>query len=115
MSQTKHVLPEKIKKSFEEVSHDFENLMKKSGAHADISLLIHAASLYGSTQMLIYLVGLKCESQAERTIELAKDAIKQLINYVEDNKVEARKLNIRLATLEALISQVASQCEGGQN
>jgi len=117
MSQTKHghLLPEKIRKSFEELTHDYENLMKKSGAHADISLLTHAASLYGSTQMLMYLVARKCESQAERTIELAKDAINQLINYTEGNEVEARKLNIRLATLEALIYQVASQCAGVDN
>ena len=110
MPQTKHVLPEKIKESFEELSHDFENLMKKSGANANISLLAHAASVFGSTEMLIYLFGRKCENQAERTIELAKDAITDLINY--NNELEARKQNIRLATLEALIYQVAIQCAG---
>ena len=115
MSQHGHVLPEKIKKSFEELTQDFENLMKKSGANANISLLTHAASLYGSTQMLIYLFGRKCMSQAERTIELAKDAINQLINYTEGNEVEAHKLKIRLATLEALIYQVAIQCAGVDN
>ena len=112
MSQHGHVLPEKIKKSFEELTHDYENLMKKSGAHANISLLTHAASLYGSTQILIHLIGNKCESQATRTIELAKDAITDLINYTEGNELEARKQNIRLATLEALIYQVAIQCAG---
>jgi len=114
MSQTKHghLLPEKIRKSFEELTQNYEYLIKKNGAHTNISLLIHAASLYGSTQMLMYLFGRKCENQAERTIELAKDAINQLINYNEGNEVEASKLNIRLATLEALIYQVASQCAG---
>jgi len=115
MSQHGHVLPEKIRKSFEELTHDYENLMKKSGAHTNISLLTHAASIYGSTQMLIYLFGNKCMSQAERTIELAKDTINQLINYTEGNELEARKLRIKLATLEALIYQITSQCEGVDN
>ncbi|MFP3256114.1 MAG: hypothetical protein RXP30_06795 [Thermoplasmata archaeon] len=117
MSQTKHghLLPEKIRKSFEDLTRNYENLLKKSGANANISLLIHAASLYGSTQMLMYLLARKCESQAERTIELAKDAINQLINYNEGNEEEARKLNIRFAMLEALIYQVVSQCEGVDN
>jgi hypothetical protein len=112
MSQHGHVLPEKIKKSFDELTRDYENLIKKSGAHANISLLVHAASVFGSTEMLIHLFGRKCENQAERTIELAKDAITDLINYSEGNELDARKVNIRLATLEALIYQVAIQCAG---
>ena len=112
MSQHGHVLPEKIRKSFEDLTRDYENFIKKSCANANISLLTHAASLYGSTEMLIHLFGRKCENQAEHTLELAKDAINQLINYTEGNELQAHKLNIKLATLEALIYQVAIQCAG---
>ena len=56
----------------EALAEAYKGLLRKSGAKIDVSVLEHAASLYGALRFMANVLGKQCEGQAERALKVAK-------------------------------------------
>ncbi len=79
-------------------------------------MLSHAATVNGMSKLMVYLLGSRCEKQVERALTVAKEGLSNVAEYLgTENKEDHRRLIIKLAALEALLYQIAAQCEGLEN
>jgi len=116
MSQAQERLPERLSRALEGLSEEFKGLLRKSGIKSEASVLSHAATVYGMSKLMVYLHGARCEGQVERALTVAKEGLSNVADYLgAENKEDHRRLLIKLAALEALLYQIAAQCEGLEN
>jgi hypothetical protein len=116
MSQAQERLPERLSRALEGVSEEFKGLLRKSGIKSEASVLSHAATIYGMSKLMVYLLGSKCEEQVARSLELSKEELRRVADYLgAESKEDHRRLLIKLAALEAMLYQIAAQCEGLEN
>ncbi len=119
MSEAQEKLPERLGRALRALSKGYKEILRRSGVKNEASVLEHAALLYGSARMMAYLLGTECEEQVARSLELAKDELSRVADYLSEDKEakerDARKLVIRLVALEAIIRQIAAHCEGIEN
>jgi len=112
MSEAQEKAPERLGPALEGLTDVYKGLLRRSGVKIDVSLLEHAASLYGAVRFMADLYGKQCEDQAARALELAKEELSRVADLIgaEGKEADARKLTIRLVALEAVIRQVAARC-----
>jgi hypothetical protein len=113
MSQAQEKAPERLGPMLEALSDAYKDFLRKSGAKIDVSVLEHAASLYGTVRFMSNLLGKRCERQAERALAVASEELSRvadLIGSSEGKEADARRLAIRLAVLEAIVRHVAAHC-----
>jgi hypothetical protein len=68
------------------------------------------------SKLMAYLLGAKCEEQAARSLELSREELSKVAEYLDaETKEDHRRLIIKLAALEALLYQTAAQCAGLKN
>jgi len=119
MSEAQEKLPGRLERALRALGEGYKEILRKGGIEDEASVLAHAASLYGSASMMAYLLGTECEEQVARSLELAKDELSRVADYLSEDKEarerDARKVVIRLVALEALIRQIAAYCEGIEN
>ena len=112
MSEAQEKAPERLGPMLEAVANAYKGLLRKSGAKIDVSVLEHAASLYGALRFMANLLGKQCEGQAERALKVAKEELDRVADLIgsEGKEADARKLATRLAILEAVVHHVAAYC-----
>jgi len=112
VSEAQEKAPERLGPMLEAVANAYKGLLRKSGAKIDVSVLEHAASLYGALRFMANLLGKQCEGQAERALKVAKEELDRVADLIgsEGKEADARKLAIRLAALEAIVHYVAAHC-----
>ena len=116
MSQAQERLPERLSRALERLGEEYKEILRKSGVKSEASVLSHAAAIYGMSKLMVYLLGAKCEKQVERALTVAKEGLSNVADYLgAENKEDHRRLLIKLAALEALLYQIAAQCEGLEN
>jgi tRNA A58 N-methylase Trm61 len=119
MSEAQEKLPGRLERALRALSEGYKEILKKGGIKDEASVLEHAALLYGSASMIAYLLGSVCEEQVARSLELAKDELSRVADYLSEDKEakerDARKVAIRLVALEAVIRQVTAHCLGLEN
>ena len=116
MSQAQERLPERLSRALEGVSEEYKDVLKRSGIKSEASVLSHAATIYGMSKLMAYLLGSKCEEQVARSLELSKEELRRVADYLgAESKEDHRRLLIKLAALEAMLYQIAAQCEGLEN
>jgi K+/H+ antiporter YhaU regulatory subunit KhtT len=116
MSAAQERLPERLSRALEGVTEEYKVILRRSGVKSEASMLSHAATVYGMSKLMAYLLGTKCEEQVARSLELSKEELRRVAEYLgTENKEEHRRLLIKLAALEALLYQIAAHCEGLEN
>jgi hypothetical protein len=112
MSAAQEKAPERLGPMLEALADSYKGLLRKSGAKIDVSVLEHAASLYGTVRFMANVLGKQCEDQAERALTAAKEELSRVADLIgsEGKEADARKLAIRLAVLEAIVRHVAAHC-----
>ena len=119
MSQAQEKLPERLSRALRALSEGYKEVLRKGGIEDEASIVSHAATVYGMSKLMTYLLGSVCEEQVARSLELAKDELSRVADYLSEDKEarerDARKVVIRLVALEALIRQIAAYCEGIEN
>jgi hypothetical protein len=109
MSQAQEKAPERLRPALEALAEAYKEVLRKSGAKIDVSVLEHAASLYGTVRFLANVLGKQCEDQAERALKVAKEELDRVADLI-GSEADARKLAIRLVALEAIVRYVAAHC-----
>ena len=116
MAEAQEKLPERLKPMLEELTEEFKGLLRKGGIKSEASIISHAATVYGTAKLMAYLLGANCEGQVERALTVAKEGLSHVAEYLgAENKEDHRRLLIKLAALEAMLYQIAAQCEGLEN
>jgi hypothetical protein len=116
MSAAQERLPEPLSRALEGLGEDYKVILKKSGIKSEASIISHAATIYGMSKLMAYLIGNRCEEQVERALTVAKEELSHVAEYLgTENKEDRRRLIIKLAALEAMLYQIAAQCEGLEN
>ena len=116
MSHAQERLPERLSRALEGLEGDYKEILRKSGVKNEASVLSHAAAVYGTAKLMAYLLGSRCEEQAARSLELSREGLSKVAEYLDaENKEDHRRLLIKLAALEALLYQIAAQCAGLEN
>jgi len=112
VAEAQEKAPERLGPALEGLSEAYKGLLRRSGVKSDVSVLEHAASLYGAVRFMASLYGKQCEDQAARALELAKEELSHVADLIgaQGKEADARKLTIRIVTLEAVIRQVAARC-----
>jgi hypothetical protein len=109
MSAAQEKAPERLGPMLEALADAYKGLLRKSGAKIDVSVLEHAASLYGTVRFMANVLGKQCEGQAERALKVAKEELDRVADLI-GSEADARKLTIRLVALEAIVHYVAAHC-----
>jgi hypothetical protein len=109
MSAAQEKAPERLRPALEALADAYKGLLRKSGAKIDVSVLEHAASLYGAVRFMSILLGRRCEDQAERALKVASEELSRAADLI-GSEADARKLAIRLVALEAIVRYVAAHC-----
>jgi len=116
MSAAQERLPEHLSRALEELREEFKRLLRKGGTKSGASIVSHAATVYGTTKLMAYLLGSRCEEQVARSLELSSEELRRVAEYLGEGKeIDARRIIIRLTILEAIIRQVAAYCMGLEN
>jgi K+/H+ antiporter YhaU regulatory subunit KhtT len=116
MSQAQEKLPERLERTLRALSERYKNFLRRSGVKDEASILIHASAVYGAVMMMTYLLGSRCEEQVARSLELSREELRHVAEYLGEGKeIDARRIIIRLTMLEAIIRQVAAYCVGLEN
>jgi len=112
VSEAQEKAPERLGPMLEALADAYKGLLRKSGAKIDVSVLEHAASLYGALRFMANLLGKQCEGQAERALKVASEELDRVADLIgsEGKEADARKLTIRLAILEAIVRHIAAYC-----
>ena len=116
MPATQKKLPERLERALEAVSEEYKEILRRSGVKDEASIISHAAAVYGMSKLMTYLVGTECEEQVARSLELAKEELNNVAEYLGSaNKEDHRRLLIKLVALEAMLYQMAAYCAGLEN
>jgi hypothetical protein len=112
MSQAQEKAPERLRPALEALAEAYKEVLRKSGAKIDVSVLEHAASLYGTVRFMANVLGRQCEGQAERALKAAKEELSRVADLIgsEGKEADVHKLTIRLVALEAIVRHVAAHC-----
>ncbi len=94
MSEAQEKLPERLGRALRALSKGYKEILRRSGVKNEASVLEHAALLYGSARMMAYLLGTECEEQVARSLELAKDELSRVADYLSEDK-EAKERDAR--------------------
>jgi len=106
-------MPEDVRRELKALAEAYKEVLERSGVHGNTSILLYTASIYGASRMMAYALGRRCKENTARVLELAKERLDQVANYLSEGKEEDRRsLLVRLAALELVIYQTASQCAG---
>jgi len=109
-------LPEHLSRALEGAEREYKDVLRRSGIKSEASILTHAAAVYGMAWLMAHLLGRKCEEQVARSLELAKEELSHVAEYLGNaNKEDHQRLLIKLTALEMLLYQVAASCEGLEN
>ncbi len=109
MAEAQEKAPERLGPALEALADSYKGLLRRSGAKIDVSVLEHAASLYGTVKFMANVLGKQCEDQAERALKVAGEELSRVADLI-GSEADARKLAIRLAVLEAIVRHVAAHC-----
>jgi len=116
MPQTQERLPERLSRALEGLSEDYKVILRRSGVKSEASVLSHAATVYGMSKLMAYLLGNRCEEQVARSLELSKEELRRVAEYLgAETKEDHRRLLIKLAALEAVLYPTAAYCAGLEN
>jgi len=116
MAEAQEKIPERLERALRALSEAYKDFLRRSGIKDEVSILLHAAAVYGSVHMMAYLVGSRCEKQVARALELSEEELSRVTEYLGEGKErDARRIIIRLTMLEAIIRQVAAYCMGIEN
>jgi len=112
MSAAQEKAPERLRPALEALTNEYKEVLRKSGAKIDVSVLEHAASLYGAVRFMANLLGKQCEDQAERALKVAKEELSRVADLIgsEGKEADVHKLTVRLVALEAIVHYVAAHC-----
>jgi len=112
VSEVQEKAPERLRPALEALTEAYKEVLRKSGAKIDVSVLEHTASLYGALRFMANVLGKQCEGQAERALKVAKEELDRVADLIgsEGKEADARKLTIRLVALEAIVHYVAAHC-----
>jgi len=116
MSQAQEKLPERLGRALRTLGEAYKDILKRSGVKDEASIISQAAAVYGMSKLMTYLVGTECEEQVARSLELAKEELNNVAEYLGSaNKEDHRRLLIKLVALEAMLYQTAAYCAGLEN
>jgi hypothetical protein len=119
MFATQEKLPKRLERALKALSEQYKEILRMSGIKDDVSILTHAAAVYGTAKLMAYLLGSRCEVQVARSLELSSEELRRVAKYLSEEKKtkerDTRQTVIRLVTLEAIIHQVAAYCAGLEN
>jgi K+/H+ antiporter YhaU regulatory subunit KhtT len=116
MSVSQEELPERLGRALKALSEEYKEILRRSGVKDEASIISHAATVYGMSKLMTYLVGRECEEQAARSLELSKEELSHVADYLgAESKEDRRKLLIKLVALEALLYQTTAYCLGLKN
>ena len=111
MAEAQKKLPEHLERALKALGEEYKEVLKKSGIKDEASILTHAAAVYGMARLMAYLLGTNCEEQVARSLELAKEELCRVAEYLGSaNKEDHRRLLIKLVALEAMLYQIAAHC-----
>jgi len=108
-------LPEGLRRELEDLAEAYMEVLRRGSAKNEASVLLYSASIYGASRMMAYTLGRRCKERTARVLRLAKEGLDRVANYLSEGKEDRMKLLVRLAALEAIIYQVASECAGLEN
>jgi len=107
-------LPEGLRRELEDLAEAYMEVLRR-GAKNEASVLLYSASIYGASRMMAYTLGRRCKERTARVLGLAKEGLDRVANYLSEGREDRMKLLVRLAALEAIIYQIASECAGLEN
>jgi len=107
-------LPEGLRRELEDLAEAYMEVLRSS-AKNEASVLLYSASIYGASRMMAYTLGRRCKERTARVLGLAKEGLDRVANYLSEGREDRMKLLVRLAALEAIIYQIASECAGLEN
>jgi len=116
MSQAQEKLPERVSRALEGLEREYKEVLKRSGIKDEAAVLTHAAAIYGTARLMALLIGRECQEQAARSLELAKEELSRVADYLGGtNKEDHHRLIIRLTAFETMLFEIAAHCEGAEN
>jgi len=116
MSQAQEKLPERLSRALEGLEREYKEVLKGSGIKDEAAVLTHAAAIYGMARLMALLIGRECEEQAARSLELAKEELSHVAEYLGSaNKEDHRRLIVRLTAFEMMLFEIVAHCEGLEN
>ncbi len=108
-------LPEGLRRELEDLAEAYMEVLRRGSAKNEVSVLLYSASIYGASRMMAYTLGRRCKERTARVLGLAKEGLERVANYLSEGREDRMKLLVRLAALEAIIYQIASECAGLEN
>lgn len=116
MPEAQEKLPEQLDRALRTLEEKYKDVLRRSGVKDKAPILAHAAAVYGTVKLMAYLLGSRCEVQVKRALELSEEELRHVAENLDEGKeIDARRIIIRLALLEASIRQVAAYCLGREN
>jgi len=116
MAEAQERLPERLSRALEGVSEAYKDILKRSGVKDEASIISHAAAIYGMAWLMAHLIGRECEEQTARSLEVAKEELRRVADYLGGaSKEDHHRLIIRLTAFEMMLYQIAAYCEGAEN
>jgi len=116
MSQAQEKLPERLERALRALEEGYKEVLKRSCIKDEAAVLTHAAAIYGMARLMALLIGRKCEEQAARSLELAKEELNRVAEHLSaEAKEDHRRLIIRLTAFEMMLFEIAAYCEGAEN
>ena len=116
MSQAQEKLPERLSRALKALGEGYKEILRKGGIEGEASIVSHAATVYGMSKLMTYLVGSVCEEQVARSLEVSEEELRRVAEYLgTENKEDRRRLLIELVALESMLYQVTAHCLGLEN
>jgi len=116
MSQAQEKLPERLSRALRALSEGYKEVLRKGGIEDEASIVSHAATVYGMSKLMTYLLGSVCEEQVARSLEVSSEELRRVAEYLgTENKEDRRRLLIELVALESMLYQVTTHCLGLEN
>ena len=116
MSQAQEKLPERLSRALRALSEGYKEVLVKGGIKDEASIVSHAATVYGMSKLMTYLLGSVCEEQVARSLEVSGEELRRVAEHLgTENKEDRRRLLIELVALESMLYQVTAHCLGLEN
>jgi hypothetical protein len=116
MSEAQENLPERLGRALRALGEGYKEILRKGGIKDEASIVSHAATVYGMSKLMAYVLGNVCEEQVARSLEVSSEELRRVAEYLgTENKENRRGLLIELVALESMLYQTTAHCLGLEN